>query len=421
MKISTVRTYCKKGKIPSIKIGRGYRILAKDFDEWCKEKKQFPPDVEIKEHLRKVQESEAKYKSLIQQSLDGIVATDFKGTLVLVNPSFCRMLGYSENELLGTNFAKYVHPDDRAQAVEDHMRQVARETVRQPNTVRLLAKDGKTVFAEILSSKAEESGKTVGVQKFIRDITKRMRLRQELETIIDLVPDALMITDFNGKIYRVNQSVQQFSGYTTKELLSMDSVTNMYYYPEEREKALALLKEKGEFHNFEFTAQAKNKLMPAEMSAKVAEIGGEMYIESLVRDVSERRKLQDELKTTKEILERAFNAVNFGVLLLGPDLQVVFANKWLKEKIPTITVGKHCHMPFTQGTNLCTSCPAKACIRSQEPARTSNTIKYPDGKARKLLMLAFPVKDSANKITQIVEAIIDESEVKAQGRDIIPM
>jgi len=421
IKTSTVRAYCKNGKIPSLKIGRSYHVSAKDFEEWCQDKKQVPADAEINKYIKKLRESEIKYKSLIDQSLDGILMTDFKSSLILVNPSFCKMLGYSEKELLGSNFTQYFHPEERAQEVEDHMRRIAGEIDNKPKTARLLKKDGKTVFAEILESPAREAGKVIGVQKIIRDITGRKRLEQELETILDLVPDALMITDFTGKIYRVNKSVEEFSGYTKEELLNMNSVINMYHYPEERLKAIETLKKKGAFHNFEFTANIKGTLMPGEMSAKVVEIGGEKYIESLVRDITERKQLQDELQKTKDTLEQAFNAVNFGISYMDANLRVIFTNDWLKENIPAIAVGEVCHIPFNEKKEICPWCPSVKCLESGELEKARAEIDLPNGKALKFDLRAYPVKDVNGKITHITETIIDRSEKERPGWDIFHM
>jgi PAS domain S-box-containing protein/excisionase family DNA binding protein len=418
IEISTVRAYCKRGKIPSLKVGRSYRVAAKDFYEWFEEGKRLPPDADKRRYLKKLKESEQKYKNLISQSLDGIIMTDFKGSLLLANPSFCKMLDYSEQELLSTNLTQHIHSDERAQAVEDHMRRMAGEVDPQPKAMRLLRKDGKTVFAELLGGPVWEAGKIAGVQMVLRDITWRKKLEQELETIIDLVPDALMITDFNGRIYRVNKSVEQFSGYTREELFSMDSVVNMYHYPEERARALGYLKERGEFHNFEFTASIKGTLMPAEMSAKVVEIGGEKYIESLVRDITERKQLQDQLKATKEILERTFNAVGFGILHLDPKLHVLFANEWTKARFPDIEPGKKCHVPFKNEDRPCSWCPAQKCMRSGKPENAEINLNSPEGVKLRLQISAFPIRNEEGEVVQITELIKDLNQKPDSERDM---
>jgi PAS domain S-box-containing protein/excisionase family DNA binding protein len=404
IKISTIRTYCKEGKIPSIKIGRSYYISAKDFDEWCEEMKLVPRDIEIKRYIKKLKDSDAKHKNLIDQSLDGIVMTDFKSTLVLVNPSFCKMLDYGEEELLGTNFTQYVHPDERAQTVEDHMRRIAGEVSHEPKIARLLKRDGKTVIAEILESPTWESGKIVGVQKIVRDITARKRLEQELEIILNLLPDAFAFTDFKGKIFRAGSRVEELTGYTKEELFSMESIVNLYWYSEERQKALTLLKEKGEFHDFEFTARLKGDIqMPSEMSAKIIEIDGEKYIASLVRDVTERKRLQDDLQKTKDLLEATLNTLNFGISHLDANLRVIFTNAWLKKKVPDITVGETCHMPFGEGKELCPWCPSAKCVQSGKPEKAEATLKRADGTLLKFYLQAYPIKDDKGSVKHVVE------------------
>lgn len=408
MKITTIRSYCKEGKIPCIKIGRGYHIAVEDFNGWCKGMKNIPPGTELKEYLIKLKESETKYRNLVHQSLDGIIMTDFKGTVTLANPSFCQMVGSTEEAVVGANFTKYYRAEERAQAVEDHMRRMAGAADRKPRTAQLLKKDGKNVFVEILGTPIREAGAIVGVQKIIRDITGRKRLEQELETILELVPDALMITDFKGKIYRVNQSVKNFSGYTREELLRTKQVVNMYYYPEDREKALAMLKENSEFHNFEFTARIKGDVaMPAEMSAKIVELGSEKYIESLVRDITERKRMQDELRDTTNALERFFNRLNFGASRLDQNLQVIFANKWIGENIPSISLGKVCSTPFGQTEGLCPWCPTAKSLRSGKPEKAEAKVKFADGTVHELSFQAYPVRDAQGNIRHIAETILD--------------
>ncbi len=420
IKISTIRTYCKEGKIPSVKIGRSYRISAKDFEEWCEDSKQVPPDAKIKKYLRRLKESETKYRILTDQSLDGIVMTDFKGTLVLVNPSFCQMLDYSEEELLGTNLTQYFHPDERARAVEGHMRRTAGEVDAQPQRVRLLKKDGKTVFVEILGSPAWEGGKIIGVQKIIRDITGRKRLEQELETILELLPSAFVINDFKGKAYRANSRVLELTGYTREEILAMESLVNLYWYPEDRAESMRLLRENGEFYNREFTARLKgNRKMEVAMHAKVIKIGGETYIASLCQDNTKRKQMQKELNEARKVLETTFNALNFGILHLDTDFNVLFTNAWLKKRFPGIVAGEICRMPSVEGKELCPWCPAAKCFKSGKPEKAEATIESPDGKELRLRFAAYPVKDSKSDMKHVTETIVDLSEKQKPGWDVL--
>lgn len=419
IKISTVRTYCKKGKIPCVKVGRSYRIAAKDFHEWFEAGKKPSPNAETEKYLKKLEESEAKYKNLINQSLDGIVMTDFKSTLVLVNPSFCHMLDYSESELLGTNLTQYIHPEERAAAVEEHMRYMAGEGSPGLRTTRMLKKDGKTVFVETSGGPVWEANKVIGIQEIIRDITTWTRLGQELEILLEMLPSAFVINDFKGKVYRANSRVLEVTGYTKEELLNMKSIVNLYWYPEEREEALALLREKGEFYNREQTGRLKGDvMMPSEMHAKVIEIGGEKYIASLVQDITKRKNLENELKKAKEMLERTFNAVNYGIVHLDPDLQVLFTNSWLKTRLPEIEVGKKCQALRSKNGQLCSLCPALKCLESGRPEKSDVTLKNADGTEMSLQLSAFPIRNADGEIVQISEIIKDLSQQEDPGWDV---
>ncbi len=420
IKISTARTYCKTGKIPCMKVGKGYRVSVADFNEWLETEKNISPGAEIKKYLTKLKESETRYKNLINQSLDGIVMIDFKGALTLVNPSFCSMVGYSKEELLGTVFSRYIHPDERATAIENHMHRMTGEMDTHPKTKRLLRKDGKTVFTEILAGPVRESGKIVGVQEIIRDVTAQTRLTQELAIILELLPSAVMINDFKGNVYQANSRIVEITGYTKEELMNMKNLVSLYWYPEEREESLALLKEKGEFYNREIAARQKGDVMlPVEMHAKIIEIGGETYIASLVQDITERKQLQNQLRETKEILERTFNALNYGIVHLDTDLKVLFANRWLEVRLPDIRIGKKCHIPSGKKNQPCPWCPALKCLKSGKPEKADATISKPDGTEVKLHISAYPVRDEKGKIIQITELIKDLDQKQDPEWDVM--
>ena len=312
-----------------------------------------------------------------------------------------------------------VHPDERAQAVEDHMRCMAGEAYPQAREMRLMGNGEKTVFVEVLGGPLWEDNKVVGVQQIVRDITSQTRLAQELEVIIEMLPAAFVINDFKGKAYRANSRILELTGYTREEILSMKSLVNLYWHPEDREESMRLLRENGEFYNREFTARLKgDKKMEVAMHAKVIEIGGETYIASLCQDNSERKELQERLKRTTEILERTFNAVEFGIVHLDPTLRVLFANTWTKTRLPSIEPGKKCRAPFMKGNRPCTLCPAQRSIKSGKPEKEELKLDGPGGVEMRLQISAFPIRNEEGEIVQITELIKDLNHKPDRDRDI---
>ena len=63
---------------------------------------------------RKLRESEERFREIFEHAPFGMCVTGLDGRFIQVNAALCRMLGYSEQELLGTPWAQLTHPDDLA-------------------------------------------------------------------------------------------------------------------------------------------------------------------------------------------------------------------------------------------------------------------------------------------------------------------
>ncbi len=115
-------------------------------------------------------DSEAKYKELIGQASDGIFLTDGLGNFRLVNPRFCEMHGYSEEELLHSKWI-VTCPADQRGAMEQRFSQLRQgESDLMESTV--IRQDGSRFPAET-SMKMLDNG---SVQGIVRDVTERTRL-----------------------------------------------------------------------------------------------------------------------------------------------------------------------------------------------------------------------------------------------------
>ncbi len=68
---------------------------------------------ELYKNQKTIKENEEKYRLLVENQSDLIVKVDKEGRFLFVSPSYCKMFGKSENELLGNRFIPLVHPEDR--------------------------------------------------------------------------------------------------------------------------------------------------------------------------------------------------------------------------------------------------------------------------------------------------------------------
>jgi PAS domain S-box-containing protein len=163
---------------------------------------------------------EKKYNIITNQSIEGITVADDSGKYTFVNAAFCKMIGYSEEELLTMTVFDVKAPK------QDHSSFDKSKTSKEgiPFSVLLQRKD-KTVFiAEVIGKRINING-TDQVLGTIRDITEKEKDKESLieseekwRSLTENSPDHIMLIDRDFIIEFVNQTVSEFS---KKQLLGI--------------------------------------------------------------------------------------------------------------------------------------------------------------------------------------------------------
>jgi PAS domain S-box-containing protein len=136
---------------------------------------------QVEETLR---QSEEMYRVLFEESTHGILATDIETKrFVFANPSICRMLGYSEGELLQLGIAD-LHPQDSLDSVLSEFHAQMRGTKSISSSLPFLRKDGTIFYADIGGCSTIFQGRRCGVG-FFADATARKRAEEKLHKIED--------------------------------------------------------------------------------------------------------------------------------------------------------------------------------------------------------------------------------------------
>jgi PAS domain S-box-containing protein len=257
-----------------------------------------------KQAERALQESEKKYRNLVNNALVGIYKTNLKGDILYVNEALSKMLefGSPEDMMEEGASARYKNPKDREVLIEN-LREMNRV---ESFEIKLLTKTGKT--KDVLLS-ATLDGDTIS--GMIMDITERkkaeeaMRKSKELfEKIFFSQQDAIFILDSAtpSKIIDSNPGVTKVFGYTrqeiigkTTDILHVDDTSlkefRKYLYP-----AIA---EHGFLHLNEYRMKRKDgTVFATEHSVMLLEDEHGKHIGwvSVVRDISERKHVQEQLQ-----------------------------------------------------------------------------------------------------------------------------
>jgi PAS domain S-box-containing protein len=128
-----------------------------------------------------LRESEAQFRALIQNALDLVMVTEADGTIRYISPSAKRVLGYLPEELIGTNTADYIHPDDVEKAFGEFAEALSKPGVHSVAVeTRVRHKDGSWRWLEGIANNMLNDRTTRGVVFNHRDVTDRKQAESDL-------------------------------------------------------------------------------------------------------------------------------------------------------------------------------------------------------------------------------------------------
>jgi diguanylate cyclase (GGDEF)-like protein/PAS domain S-box-containing protein len=233
-----------------------------------------------------------------------------------------RILGLEPETVLAScrDFLDRVHPEDR-QALEKLMQQV----LAAPHTVsshyfRLMRADGSTrIIRGQLEAIFDPSGKAQSMIGTCHDVTElkwaEAALRaseQRFSRIFQATPDLLSITNrADGSFLEVNEAFLRTLGYQRSEVIGR-SQAELRVWADERELSGVLreLEEQGEVRDVEVRFQAKSgRGVPGLVSVGPLEMNGNKYLLTLFKDISERKRLEEDRAHLAAIVESSDDAI----------------------------------------------------------------------------------------------------------------
>jgi PAS domain S-box-containing protein len=166
-----------------------------------------------KENEETLKDSEEKFRKIFEESPFGIVMTAKDFGILRVNSSFCTMLGYSEEELVGLTFRNFTHPEHISGDELSMMKLIAREIPIYHTEKRYIRRDGSIIWGSTtVGIIRNNNGEIHFFLAMIEDITTRKMVETELEESFSLLratlestADGILVVDNMGKIVQFNQ------------------------------------------------------------------------------------------------------------------------------------------------------------------------------------------------------------------------
>lgn len=256
----------------------------------------------------KILRSEEKYRNIVESINDVVYEITKDGFITFVSPSVFKVLGYTEDEVLGKNIISYIHEEDRPMIIQRLNSINVKDYLFLE--YRYVKKDGSTGWVRSSTNAITKEGVIIGGRGTLTDITERKNIEEALKISEDKFskafktsPYASTITTLDGKIIEVNEAFTTISGYTKDEAINDSAIgLNLWVDLEERKKVLFELNERKEIVGKECQFRKKNgENIIAIFSASIIYIENIPYILSSINDITQRKKAEKALQESEAL------------------------------------------------------------------------------------------------------------------------
>ena len=291
-----------------------------------------------------LQASEKRYRELADQLPVAVHESDCEGRFTFINEKGCELTGYSHEDVeKGLNILQVVSDEDKGKAKARVQRTLNGEKINY-SEYAVLRKDGTTFPAIASASAIIREGKTIGLRGTVIDISERKKseelLRESEERFRDLYesiqePVAVYVGR-EGRLINYNPAFKKLTGYTDEELKQKTFLD--LAHPDDR--AMVLEKYRTEYPQEKLPLvyevrgiNKKGKTDYLEVSVNSYRRKGRVIgIEAIYRVITERKKMEEELRDSEERVRNLYESVPDSLsVYVGRDGHLIECNKAFKK------------------------------------------------------------------------------------------
>jgi PAS domain S-box-containing protein len=266
-----------------------------------------------------LKESEGKYRDLYDFLPIPVYEMDFEANMTSVNRAIYKTFrGTKENFKKGVNAWQNLSPEEIDKSSKNIERLLRGENI-EGSEYTLTRVDGSVFPALVISSLIYDKGKPVGLRGAIVDITERKKAEEKLReneeryrALFDRSLDLVYITDFEGRFIDANDAALNRLGYNREEIRSLNFATLL----SEDQMSLALqstqeILDTGYQRNaIELRLKAKNgqDVFVETVGSVIKREGIPYAVQGIARDITDRKRAEEELQRTLESLRKSFGA-----------------------------------------------------------------------------------------------------------------
>jgi len=275
---------------------------------------------------------EGRYRLLVEAVTDyAIYMLDASGIVTTWNPGAQRFKGYAANEIIGQHFSRFYTEDDRKTGLPNRALETAEREGKFEAEGWRVRKDGSRFWAYVVIDPIRDrSGQIIGFAKITRDLTERKaaeqvlhRSEEQFRLLVQGVSDyAIYLLDLEGNITSWNLGAQRIKGYFANEIIGQHF--SRFYTDDDRaaglpELALETVRKQGRFEKEAWRVRKDGSRFWAHVIIDPIrdDEGNAIGYAKITRDITERRKAEEELQKAREFSLQAQKLEAIGQLTGG--------------------------------------------------------------------------------------------------------
>jgi two-component system cell cycle sensor histidine kinase/response regulator CckA len=360
------------------------------------------------------------YRALLHAAPDAVVVVNQVGNIVFVNGQAEKLFGYRRDELIGQPAVILLSEHFRGRHSVQHSVFLAapldRPTVAGLELVGL-RKDGTEFPAEIRLSPLDTKQGLL-VSNAIRDISDRRRTEEDLRRLASIVAcsdDAITSKTLEGIITSWNASAERIYGYSAKEAIGKpSSMLVPMDYPDETPEILECLKRGETVDHFE-TVRLRKDGKQIQVEITVSPIRDEMErivgASTIARDISERKRREDDLSRLAALVENSNDAI-IGKTLDGIITHWNSGAQRIYGYSAAEIVGKSVSILFPSDSSSEIMEMMEKIKGGERVVKSDTILVRHDGKEIHVALTLSPIKDSSGQVFGVSTVARDVTENK---------
>ena len=293
--------------------------------------------------LRTLGPREEWYRSMFERLAVGVVHSDAAGRFLSVNDRFCKLLGYTHQEVLALDIRALTHPSDIANTVAARARAIEGKLAEYQLDVRLISSSGEPVWAHVITSIVRrDDGEAVHFISLIQDISERKRSEDQLREsdrrfreVTESIREVFWLTDrLKREMLYVSPGFREIWGRDPSELYAAPHIWIEAVHPADRQRVEEAVRSKQTVGAFdeEYRIVRPDGAVRWIRDRAYPVLGDDreiIRIAGVAEDITESKRAIDELRESERRFADILGNVRLASVILDRDAKVSYCNDFL--------------------------------------------------------------------------------------------